>query len=459
MQVAQKPFHDLMNQLALHKNSVMGGMLVLFIIASITLLPLDNNTSTNPSTTKLVLFAIIILIAVLTLIVFFISKYLNYLQQKIRNQENTIHQRQMLLSNLSHEIRTPLSGIIGMISLLDDESEQQTRQETLESIKLASSHLLDLVNNILDYTKLNEGNLKLESRVFNIEKLVQNQFRILDIEAKVNQVKFELKLNPRCHLYLRSDTTRIAQILINLLSNAVKFSLKSKVIVYVDTFNKDEKQLKLQIKVQDFGIGIKESAQKKIFKPFTQAQSNTSHKYGGSGLGLAICSQICNQMQGHIWCTSEEGKGSTFGFAIDVYKVPAEKSISTNYHGVSKKELQLLIVEDDEINLKVTSKMLSKLGLNFDIARNGEQALSKAMQNRFDIIFMDINLPLLDGFSAAAKIKTRIQDQNLKIIAMTARSIFEVEESIANNKMDDYLLKPFSLESIKEKIYKFTHSH
>ncbi|MFK7827221.1 MAG: ATP-binding protein [Oligoflexales bacterium] len=463
MQVAYKQLHELLKQPALHKNLTIAGILVLFLMASVTLLSFDQKMSIGPNAPKLALIAMIILVATLCLLSFFILKYLRFLQIKINKQENTIHQRQKFLSNLSHEIRTPLNGIIGMISLLEDEANQQAKKETLESIKLASSHLLELVNNILDYNKLREGGLKQEESVFNIEKLIQNQFKILKIEAQINQVEFELKTNPQSHLYLRSDTTRIAQILINLLSNAVKFSIRNKVIVFVDTFNKNENQAKLQVKVQDFGIGIEKSVQKKIFKPFTQAQTSTSHKYGGSGLGLAICSQICDLMKGHIWCKSEESKGSTFGFAIDVTKVTAQEfhSNQSQYlaYPASLDQLpQLLLVEDDDVNLRVAAKMLSKLGLNFEIARNGEEAFRKAKENKFDIIFMDINLPILDGFSTAEKIRADLKDQNLKIIAMTARSLFDIEGSLASGKMDDYLLKPFSLECLKEKISKYSQT-
>lgn len=408
---------------------------------------------------KVEVLVIVLVLTAIILLAYFFFRHVQFLNQKIYRQEQTIKQRQMLLSNLSHEIRTPLSGIIGMISLLEGVGERESKIGTLESIKLASTHLLDLVNNILDYSKLKEGSLKREKKVFNIERLILNQFKILTIEAERNQVDFELNISPKSERYLKSDTTKISQILLNLLSNAVKFSTGTKIIVYVDTFSQTDFQIKLQIKVKDFGIGIAKSAQRNIFKPFIQAETTTSHEYGGSGLGLAICSQICKLMQGHIWCTSEEGKGSTFGFAIDVIKASKEEylrfqSQETIYPKDSRKKPRLLLVEDDEVNLKVASRMLDKLGLKHEVARNGAQALKKAQGESFDIIFMDINLPLLDGFETAMKIKLAYGHKQLKIIAMTARSMVEIEDSLSQSEMDDYLLKPFSIDKLEEKISK-----
>ena len=461
--------HKLFKQLASQKTSLLGGALLVCLLACTVCFPIYFSPSSNLGSispnTKFLLVTSLMLVAILMLGGFFFLEHLRFLHKKIERQENTIAQRQALLSNLSHEIRTPLSGIIGMISLLEDSSTQQAKKETLESIKLASTHLLELVNNILDYSKLREGVAKQQTNVFNIKQLILNQFKILKIEAQRNKVEFELNISPKAQLYLKSDPTKISQILINLLSNAVKFSIQSKVVVDVNTFlQKNDSLLKLQVKVQDFGIGIEKSAQEKIFNPFTQAQTNTSHKYGGSGLGLAICSQICKLMKGHIWCTSALGKGSTFGFAIDVTKASYEDYLSSqdqllDHHATPSLQLQLLLVEDDEVNLKVASSMLSKLGFNHEIARNGEQALDKAAATCFDIIFMDINLPLLDGFSAATKIKSANHHKNLKIVAMTARSLAEIENSLNQSGIDDYLLKPFSIDKLKEKISKYSQEH
>lgn len=460
MQVVIRKSVNLFKQLASQKTNMLGSIFTSAVFAVAVLLFYSTFDSINIDSkfSKLFILSLIICFSIVALLGFFFLKYIRFLQSKIEKQEQMINEGQMLLSSLSHEIKTPLNGIVGMISTLGDDYKKENT-ETIDTIKLTGFHLLELVNSILEFAKIKESKLTHSPLVFNIEKLIQTQFQILSVDAKKNQIQFELQINPNAHVYLKSDPIRISQVIMNLLSNAVKFSKQQKVIVYLDTFPINEKKIKLQIKVQDFGIGIDKSLQKKVFEPFTQVQEENSFIYGGSGLGLAISSQIVKHMQGHIWCTSNKGKGSTFGFALDVGKATKaeyqdKQHAKTGHLSPSKKEPKLLLVEDDELNLKVASKMLSNLGLSFDIARDGQQAVDKANQISFDIILMDINLPILDGLDAASKIRDSRKDKNLKIIAMTARSLGDLENSNAPTCMDDYLLKPFSMIRLKETIYK-----
>ncbi len=356
------------------------------------------------------------------------------------------------LSTMSHELRTPLNAVIGFSELLVDTNSAKERVEFAQNIKKSGESLLGIINNILDYSKIESNDSSLNLQTIHLPSFVEETIKTLSglTSSKDLELGFEYKLNET--EYVSIDATRLRQVLINLVGNAVKFTDKGSIKVIVAKNNLNDAPGNILFSVEDTGIGIPTDQIQKLFQEFSQLDSSINRKFGGTGLGLAISKKLVEQMGGTIWLTSAPDEGSIFFFTIaaDIVlktePLPQKESLPIP----DKKVAQILIVEDNQVNQKVTIKLLERLGYNnYHIAANGYEAVEQVKKNEFDLILMDIEMPVMNGLEAT---KTILQLRNLKkmpiIIAVTANATNEDRERCMGSGMNDFLAKPITLESL-----------
>jgi len=373
--------------------------------------------------------------------------------------------KQNFLSNMSHEIRTPLNGIIGMTDLLLMDNPRKDQMDSLKSINFSGKNLLVLINDILDISKIEEGKIKLEKSPFHLHiflKYIENTFVP---RANEKDLKFNLITDPDIPDYLIGDQHRLAQILNNLIENAIKFTDKGEIQLIIKTLEKTDNEISLRISVKDTGIGISREELTRIFDRFEQARTETTRKYGGSGLGLTIIKYLVALHESKIQVKSNLGEGSEFFFDISLPIHTTVVDINPDDDLLSRKEprsvdLHVLLVEDNELNLKVAKRFLEKWHYQVDIAENGKIAVEKCKNNRYDMILMDLHMPEMDGREAIQKIKIleKKQKKYTPIIALTADVMIENIDELYNIGISDYVTKPFNASELKSKIEKYAKS-
>jgi PAS domain S-box-containing protein len=359
--------------------------------------------------------------------------------------------KEMFLSVMSHEIRTPLNAVIGMTHLLLDNDPKVSQIDDLNILKFSAENLLNIINDILDFTKIETGNLMLESVPLDIKSLAADIVSSLQVNAAKKGNKLEVTTERLPELIL-GDKTRLYQVLMNLLGNAIKFTNQGKVQLNIELSEETDTQVQILFEVIDNGIGIPEDKLSYIFETFTQAKSDIARKYGGTGLGLAITKKLLKLYNSEILVESTEGKGTTFSFKVAFNKVPADfntkrvSELTSSFAGKS-----ILVVDDNEINILIANRILTKMGFVLEFASNGHEAIQKVMDTQFDLIFMDIKMPGIDGYETTSIIRELEGDyfKKVPIIALTASTLQDEHVKFRASGMDGHVLKPFKPEEIK----------
>lgn len=360
--------------------------------------------------------------------------------------------KEMFLSVMSHEIRTPLNAVIGMTHLLLENEPKESQLEDLNILKFSGENLLNIINDILDFTKIETGNLQLEALPFDLHTLCVDIINSLQVNASKKGNQLTLVYDNKIPGKLLGDKTRLYQIIVNLLGNAIKFTDNGKVELAVKLKKNENDESLIYFEIKDSGIGIPKDKQSYIFETFTQARTDISRKYGGTGLGLAITKRLLKLYHSEINVESTEGKGTVFSFAINFnrlsnsFVVPVKAALPTLFTGK-----RVLVVDDNEVNILIAKRFLSKWGLVLDFASNGEEAINQIVNNVYDLVFMDIRMPGIDGFDATRIIREIPGEyyKKLPIIALTASTLHNENMKFKESGMDGHILKPFNPEEIK----------
>jgi signal transduction histidine kinase/CheY-like chemotaxis protein/ligand-binding sensor domain-containing protein len=383
------------------------------------------------------------------------------LQAAKSRAEEATEAKSRFLSVMTHELRTPMNAVIGFSHLLIQNNPRPDQLEDMKTLRFSAENLLALINNILDFNKIEARKISLEQINFNLKNLIDEIISSMKIRAQHKSIELHFNFDNRLPDNVIGDPLRLSQIISNLLSNALKFTEKGSVTIDMDLISQTKKNVLIDISVTDTGIGINNDTVHSIFDAFTQASSETSRKYGGTGLGLAITQKLLELFDSKIQVESEIGKGSRFSFSINFShgsavsnKVPAGEIV---LEFTPFNEQRILLVEDNKVNKIIAYKFLESWNLKVEIAENGLIAVEKVTQQPFDLILMDLQMPEMDGYQAASAIRHLGVEAliSIPIIALTAAPKAEVYENIFLSGMNDFISKPFNPIELHEKISKF----
>ena len=382
------------------------------------------------------------------------------LQQLSDKLQKASEAKGMFLANMSHEIRTPLTTIIGYTeSLITEELPELERPNALAIVNNSSKHLLSLVNDILDFSKIEAGELSIELLPTDINMLLEQVHIMCSELANKKGLNLSWQLIDKIPSHIETDPTRVKQILINLLSNAIKFTDIGTISVELKVING-----KLKVSVSDEGIGIAEDKIKNLFTSFNQVDNSTSRQYGGTGLGLSISQNLAHKLGGNLSVESELGEGSTFTLTIPVNPTPESKLVDNllfcSPYTITKKQTdkfdaRILLAEDHPENQRLFAMILTSMGLNVDTVDNGEMAVKYCLENHYDLVLMDIQMPIMSGIEAQKLIRTC--GLSTPIIALTANVMKEEVEAYLAAGFNDHLAKPLDREDLQLKLNKYCH--
>ncbi len=386
------------------------------------------------------------------------------LKEAKKQAEMGLKAKNDFLSTMSHEIRTPLNSILGMTNIMLMEKPSEEQKEQLNVLLFSAKNLLSIVNDILDFNKIEAGKIGFESIEMNLKTIAENLVAGFGTLAKEKGIELKLILDNDLNIIVLGDPTRTSQIIGNLIHNAIKFTKRGHVALKVGVLSRDELRLRLLIEIEDTGIGIAQEKQQLIFEQFTQADNSTSRNFGGTGLGLAISKKLLALQGAELKLKSEPDKGSTFYFEISypilhsqvlakeeaIQEFPAEESRPL-------KGIYVLLVEDNEVNVLVAKTFLSKWGAEIDIAQNGQEAIELFDEQKHTIVLMDMHMPVMDGYQATRILRER--GAKTPIIALTASLPRDIEERIKNMGINDIVVKPFIPSELFKLILHYTGIH
>lgn len=375
------------------------------------------------------------------------------MEEAIQIAENSAKAKETFLTNMSHEIRTPLNVIIGMIREIGKEALTTNQKIYLKHAESSSFHLLSIVNNVLDMSKIEAGEFKLDIKDFSLSAVLSNVKSILSSRANGKKIDFKVECSDNIAKALRGDSLRLSQVLINLLGNSIKFTDKGSVVLKVNLLSDNSEIQKVSFEVADTGIGMSEEYLKRIFKKFTQEYDASNRAYEGTGLGMSISKQIIEMMGGQIAINSKKGQGTNISFSID-FPVGIEENlivIDKNTRSYDISGTRVLLVEDNEMNRFIARQSLLQAKCILTEAINGKEAVDILRSKQFDLILMDIQMPEMDGVEATKIIR---EELNLKtaIIALTANAFKHDMDLYMSIGMDDYLIKPYKEEELFAKV-------
>ncbi|HEY4108951.1 hybrid sensor histidine kinase/response regulator [Puia sp.] len=377
------------------------------------------------------------------------------LVQMKEKAEQAAKAKSQFLSVMSHELRTPLNAVIGITHLLLQSQPREDQQEDLRTLQFSGESLLHIINDILDFTKLDSGKIELSAIDFNLRELTQSLYQSFSYTAREKNIVFDVEYDERMPFYVKGDNFRLSQVLNNLISNAIKFTKEGSVKLKVELVENAGTSFITRFSVVDSGIGIPEDKQEKIFEQFTQADSNTTRLYGGTGLGLSISTRLVELMGSQILLSSVPGKGSNFNFTLALQLGHHSDTVAALPKVMNKSNdafmnKTILLAEDNVFNANIARRFITGWGAQLEIVVDGRQALEFVSRRKYDLILMDVQMPVLDGFACTRKIRKHFKD--IPILAITASPKNEIINEIMACGMNDFVSKPFKPNELRSKL-------
>lgn len=384
-----------------------------------------------------------------------------FLDAARRTAEETSRAKAEFLATMSHEIRTPMNAIIGMTTLLGETSLSSEQRESVETIQASGEHLLVVINDVLDFSKIESGKFEIEAAPLSVPACAAAAVRLLAARAQEKKIALNTSIDPGTPDTVLGDANRLRQILVNLLSNAVKFTDQGRIDLHISGRALGDDRWELQFQVTDTGIGIPADRLGRLFENFVQADASVTHRYGGTGLGLVISRRLAELQGGKMWVESESGLGSRFSFTIIVPVCPKELRVTDKAAALgrsgfdpqfaARNPARILVAEDNPVNQKVLGRTLEKLGYVPEFAADGRATLAALQDSRFDLVLMDVEMPEMDGPTATRALRTTLPaDHQPVVVAVTAHAISGSRQQFIDAGMDDVLTKPIRLGEITE---------